>query len=197
MIDICIINYKNYFLLDKQIEHWNNYMKGDYRLIIADNTPIAERKYREGVIPFNSSSTFDGISSGEAYDFLAKQAKTDIIGFVDPDFFFGDFNVLYEVEDLFKQGYKCVGAAGFYPDWQRIIDINYPLFAGNLAPVIWSMFIDRELALSETFVCEPPGVGKSTGWRVRKKIIDQKIQDPTQKTAAGRKACEASHQHWS
>ena len=179
MIDICMIIYRNYYLLDKQIEHWHNYMKGDFRLLLVDNTPAAEYQYREyqgkPVQRFFPSNSFDGISSGEAYDFILSQATSDIVGLTDPDNFWFNPYILSDVEEYFNQGYKCVGDQGFYPDWQRIIDTGFPDFAGHLAPVLWGMFIDRKLALEDTWVCEPPGVGKITGWRTRKKIIDNKI----------------------
>ena len=175
MIDIGIIVYRNYYLLDAQLEHWKNNIKGDYNLIIVDNTPAPERQYRKGVIPLDTDNSFDGISSGQAYDFVLSQAKTDIVGLTDPDHFWFNPNILSDVEDYFEKGNKCVGCAGFYPDFQSIIDTNFPGFAGHLAPVLWGMFIDRDLARSETFICEPPGVGKVTGWKVRQKIIDEKV----------------------
>lgn len=174
-IDIIMVNFRNYYLLDKQIEHWKNHIKGDYRLVIVDNTPAGERIARPDTIPFDPSSTFDGISSGEAYDFAIQQTSSDIIGFTDTDNFFLNPYILTEIEDLFKRGYQSVGAAGFYKDWNEIINKGFPEFHGDLAPGPWAQFMTRELALSETFVCEPPGVGKVTGWRIRKKIIDEKI----------------------
>lgn len=175
MIDIISICFRNYWLIDKQIEHWKTYMKGDYRLIIVDNTPINERHDRPDFIPFQATSDFDGISSGQAYDFALSLAETDIVGLTDPDHFWLNANILSLIKSYFALGAQAVGCQGFYPDWQRIIDIQYPHFAGHLAPVLWGMFINRELALSETWICEPPGLGKITGWKVRQKIIDEAI----------------------
>lgn len=179
MIDIITICFKNYYLLDQQIKHWENHIKGDYRLVIVDNTPEAYFQpffYKGKLLErFYPSNDFDGISSGEAYDYALSKTSSKIVGLTDPDHFWFNPDILEDVEAYFDRGYKNVGCQGFYPDWQRVIDTGFPNFAGHLAPVLWGMFIDRELALSETWVCEPPGVGKITGWKVRQKIIDNNI----------------------
>lgn len=174
-IDIGIVVYKEYFLIDKQIEHWNKHIKGDFNLVIADSTPKDQRQNRSNFIPIDVDNSFDGISCGEATDFVANQCKTDIIGLVHPDFFFFNPNILFEIEEQFKQGYKCIGPQGFYPDFQRIVDSNYPDQRGDIAPTCWGTFFTRELATSDTFICLPPGVGKLCGWPHRKRIVDEKI----------------------
>lgn len=188
-IDIICINHKSDWLFRQQIEHWHNYMQGDFRLVLVDSSPqyYQDPGVDTGLPPtyellgetvhfFQPTSMFDGINSGEAYDFALSLCTSDIVGMTDPDHFWLNPNMLARVEMLYsEEGYKCIGDAGFYRDFQSIFDVANPSHAGHLAPVLWGQFIDRELALSETWVCEPPGVGQITGWRVREKIIDQNI----------------------
>lgn len=184
-IDVCIINYNSNWLLEQQILHWRHYMKGSFNLHLIENTPLhlrqpitlpeGELRSNEFLYSITTDYSFDGRSSGEAYDYALRQATSDIVLLIDPDAFLFNPDVLIEVEKDFESGYKCIGAQGFYPDWQRIIDRDFPNFRGDLAPVLWTEFIDRKLALEDTWVCEPPGIGKITGWRTRQKIIDQKI----------------------
>lgn len=162
-------------------------MQGDFRLVLVDSSPDAldkcinagcERTYPllgETVHMIRPTSMFDGINSGQAYDFALSLCISDIVGMTDPDHFFLDPQVLKQVNLAFSYGVKCLGDAGFYRDFQSIFDVANPDHRGELAPVLWGMFIDRWLALSETWVCEPPGVGRITGWRVREKIIDHNI----------------------
>lgn len=175
-IDICTTIYRNYSLLDLQLSHWKT-IKGDHRLLAVDNTPRPERiKQSYPVIELDVSG-IDGETHGAALDLLVRTATSDIVGIVDSDFFWLNKNILKEVEKYFEQGYKCVGCAGFYPDWQRNLDPRHPDRAGHLAPVCWGMFVDRKLAMEQTFVVsaqEGPQV-METGWRLRKRIIDEKI----------------------
>lgn len=177
MIDICTVVHKNYQLLDWQVEHWKK-IKGDHRLLVVDNTPPELRQQiTQPVTVFEPDNWFDGVSHGQALDALARLATTDIVGFVDTDFFWLRENIIQGVEILFDAGFRAVGCAGFYPDWQRVLDPKHPDRAGHLAPVVWGMFVDRKLALQETFVCTPQEGAevRETGWRLRKRLIDDKI----------------------
>lgn len=158
-------------------------MKGDWNLILIDSTPDSHYvpfHYKGKLIErFLPTSTFDGENSGQTYDYAISKCTSDIIGMTDPDNFILDPNIISYVEALFSQGYINVGAAGFYDHFQSIFDVANPSHAGWMSPVLWCQFLDRRLAASETFVCNYPGVGQLTGWRVREKIIDQNLSRVT------------------
>lgn len=175
MIQVGCVIYKNYKLYDLQIEHWSRLNVSNVEVLYVDNTPELYRG--SGITKLNQTSTFDGQTHGEALDWIAKEAITDIIGFVDSDFFWLDPNLFSWVENKFKEGYKCIGCAGFYPDWQHKLDPRHPGRAGHLAPVCWGMFVDRKLALEQTFAVTPEEGFQimETGWRLRKRIIEERI----------------------
>lgn len=178
MIDICIVLHRNYDLLDMQLKHWN-WIAGEHRLLFCDNTPKEVKKDLSGYdinLYHNEVAGSDGESHGATLDFLVCQTKSEIIGICDSDFFWTDRNILSQVEQLFSNGCKCCGAELWYDDFEKVNQI-YPDRAGYLAPCVFGMFIDRELALSETFVCTTLEgfTFRETGWRIRKKIIKEKI----------------------
>lgn len=158
-------------------------MKGDFRLVIVDNTPDPYYKpfyYNGGLLPRVPGTflgQFDGVSSGFAYNYALSLCTSDMIGMVDPDMFWFQPNLVDIVqEDYYENGYMSVGCAGFYNDFQSIFDVTNPTHSGDKAAVLWGQFMDRKLALSEDWCCYPPGVGQITGWKVREKIIDQNIK---------------------
>ncbi len=178
MIDICTVIYHNYELLDCQIKQWN-WLSGDHNLIVVDATPPFWKKnlseYKCRLVEKYCKGS-DGESHGEALDLAVRAATTPIVGICDSDFFWTRKDIIPMVEAMFAAGHKCVGAELWYRDFGPVNDM-YPERAGYLAPCVFGMFIDRELALSETFVVTKAEGLKSyeTGWRIRKKIIDEKI----------------------
>lgn len=174
MIDIGTVIYRNYSLLDMQLDHWKK-IRGEHRLLVVDNTPVAER--REHDYPILNVSGSDGETHGAALDLLVRTATTDIVGIVDSDFFWLNKEILSEVINYFEQGYKCVGCEGFYPDWQRVLDPRWPQRAGSMAPVCWGMFVDRKLALEQTFIVTSAEGSQimETGWRLRERLIREQI----------------------
>lgn len=175
-MDIISVIHKNYKLLDYQLELWSK-IQGEHRLIVGDNTHTFYRQDHPAIRYLLPVHDFDGVSHGKSLDYLITKTETNIIGIIDSDFFWLNSNIILEVEEYFKQGYKCVGAAGFYPDWQRVIDTTHPNHAGHLAPVIFGMFVDRKLAEKHTFVCTPEEGSRKmyTGWRLREHIINNNI----------------------
>jgi len=181
MIDICIVIYRNYALLDLQFEFWDK-IEGDFRFLICDNTPKNEYKpipiTRENMLVFRQEySGIDGEKHGGALDFLVRKAESDIIGICDSDFFWLKPDIMEDVRREFANGCKCYGAELWYKDFTKVND-RYPERAGWLAPCVFGMFIDRQLALQETFVVtrkEGEEEWKETGWRMRQKIIQEKI----------------------
>lgn len=183
MIDICMAAFVNYELLKLQLDHWD-WIEGDFNLLICDNTPIQYRKsgwlgwhhkYKTEV--FNQEfSGIDGTRHGESLNLLVRKAKTPIIGICDTDFFWLKQDILSDVERLFAEGIQCLGAELWYDDFD-VVNQRYPERAGWLAPCVFGMFITRELALSDTFATTPEEGKelKETGWRIREKLIKNKI----------------------
>lgn len=189
MIDICITIFYNYDLLDLQIKSWLK-KSGNYRLLICDNTPIDHRQIvninSPNVSIFNFDTNFrhydparDGESHGSALDFILTRAKSDIVGICDSDFFWLDDNILHKTQKLFDNGCQCYGTELWYNDFEKINN-RFPDRAGWLAPCVFGMFVDRELAMSETFIStaqEGRMELRETGWRLRKKIIENNIKN--------------------
>ena len=185
MIDVIIPIYFNYNLIYYQFMCWRN-IKGDYRLLICDNTPlhlsqeiIIPDDFKHKALLFrNNSEGIDGERHGGVIDYMVKQSTSDIICIQDSDFFWLDVDIFEYILRYFKNGYKCVGTDLYYPAFEKVNSI-YPERHSCLAPCVFGMFIDRKLALSETFVVtqyEGHNEFKETGWRMRKKIIDENIK---------------------
>lgn len=181
-MDIIIINFNSYWLLEQQVMHWHTFMKGDFNLILVDNTPDHLYKpfeYQGKLIPRvpgTYAGQFDGESSGLAYEYAISLCNSSFIGMTDPDHFWLDPLIMMKAQIFHHTGAsRCTGDAGFYRDFQSIFDVANPDHRGELAPVLWGQFMDLDLAKSESWICSAPGVGQITGWRVREKIIDQNI----------------------
>jgi hypothetical protein len=174
MIDVCMVIHKNYELLDLQKKHISR-LKGATRLLAMDNTPEPFRKPTD--LPHMTVGGIDGMTHGLVLDELMKVATSDIVCVQDSDFFWLNKNIIEEVENYFKLGFKCVGCAGFYPDWQTNLDPRHPDRAGYLAPVCWGMFVDRKLAMEQTFsvTAEEAATVHETGWRLRQRLIQEQI----------------------
>jgi len=184
MIDICIVVYCNYELLNYQIAQWKPY-SDHCRLLVCDNThPFLKRQIE---IKDNDDlqievfdmdvEGIDGETHGKAIDFLLSKTETGIVGLCDSDFFWTHPNILKYITDHFHHGFKAVGTELACLGWGWINHFC-PERASHLAPGIFSLFMERELALSETFVCAEKEAEKrmETGWRLRKKIIKEKIE---------------------
>lgn len=201
MIDIVCVAYNNYDLMDKVLSHMRDWVKGDYRLFIADNSSEFDESRMNGFKDINERvveafipaipgymrapvnlrgyrSAYDGLTHGIALDILKHKTETDIIGTMDPDFFWINPDIISYTEERFKRGYRAVGCAGWYTDWQLLIDPRHPARAGHLAPTVWGQFLDRDIAMQNTFAVtlqEMPGFYE-TGWRIREFLIDNDIK---------------------
>lgn len=183
MIDICTIIHRSYALLPLQLQHWD-WISGEKHLHVCDNTPQAARQSLTlpacttpvslSVLDVNGS---DGETHGTTLDYLLRQTATSIVGIVDSDFFWLKQDILEDVEKLFAQGNRCVGVEHWYDDFEKV-NRRCPERASYLAPSVFGMFVERELALSVTMVATP-AEGKERwaegGWRLRDKIIREKI----------------------
>lgn len=177
-IDIVCINHRSPWLFEQQIFHWQQYMRGSWRLVLVDSTPglIDRSTYEllgETVHVIQPTSSFDGENSGQAYDYAISLCTSEIIGFTDPDHFWLDRDILSKVEATFAEGNVAYGDAGFYDHFQSIFDVANPSHRGELCSVLWGQFMLKSLAASDTWICTYPGVGRITGWKVRERIIDE------------------------
>lgn len=183
MIDVCVVVHRNYDLYFLQVEHWNSLgvPNVDWRLLVCDNTPGRERRplpETPGVHVYVADlGGIDGETHGAALDLLKKHTTSAIIGICDSDFFWLKRDILTDVVTSFSSGIRCFGCAGWYDDWQTRLDPLHPQRAGHLAPVCWGMFVERKLALTETFVVTQTEAAeiRETGWRLREKIVREKI----------------------
>lgn len=175
MIQILCVIHKNYDLYDLQLKHWEG-MNGEFELLFVDNTPSHLRKSIPGMLTLDTPA-FDGESHGQALDYLLSLATSDIVGIMDSDFFWTNKNIIPEVEAAFAEGFVNVGCSAMYPDWCSNIDPFYPDRHHSLAPVVWGMFVDRKLALEQSFVCSA-SEGQDrlyTGHRLRQRIIRENL----------------------
>lgn len=181
-VDICMPVFLNYMILDYQFTQIEKIFP-DFKLFICDSTPWNYRilcKYSGKIEYFTLDadiSQVDGEIHGRALDALVRRTTSPVICIMDTDFFWLKPSIVSEVLEDFKRGVKCVGCAGWYPDWQKYLDKANPQRQGHMAPVCWGMFINRELALSETFVVTREEADRTTetGWRLRRKIIEENI----------------------
>lgn len=183
-IDVIIPVYFTYHLLEKQIESWLK-IKGDWRLLICDNTP---EQYRVKIEPIpdleNKVEIFirentgeDGEKHGDLIDFLLKKTTSDIVCIQDCDFFWTEKDLLSYIFRFFKAGYRCVGTEIYYEAYSNIDEI-YPERHSSISPCIFGMFVERKLALEQTFVVTNDEIKqkKETGWRLREKLIQDRIK---------------------
>ena len=86
MIDYLTVVYKNYDLLNLQLDNFKKrFSDNSYRLIVVDNTPDIEKKKIERsdeidiVVELESVPTFDGISHGRSIDVGLDYCESDIV----------------------------------------------------------------------------------------------------------------------
>lgn len=177
MIDICCPIHKNYDYVERQISHWTDHIRGGgWRLIFRDNTPVRFARPIAPSRPEVCSVTvapgpegeYDGESHGGALDALVRLAETPIVGIVDSDFFWLDPDILSIVEREFSSGTRCLGV--------DLVDHH----SANVVhtPCAEGMFVDRALAMEQTFVvtrAEGDGRLLETGWRIRRRLVEQGI----------------------
>lgn len=178
-IDILITLYRNYQFIRPQLRLFRKLFT-NYNIIICDSTPIEARESIDDLDVdkfFVEKSGLDVEIHGYCLDLLVRRASSPIVGICDSDFFWLKPGLLDDIRDGFSRGLKCIGAAGWYPDWQRTYDLTWKNRAGHMAPVCWGMFVDRELALEQTFVTTEKEAHevRETGWRLRQKLIQEDI----------------------
>ena len=195
MIDYLIVIYKNYELLDLQVNNFKKrFPSKDYKLVVIDNTPNDEKKaipidpIIDKFIPIDSFPTFDGISHGNAIDIGLTYCDSDIVGITDSDYFILNNNIHSYVYDKFDQGYLAVGTE--YNDgedtsfWVNICPSNFQ----NI-PCCFGSYYDRNLAKTKSWTVTPDEVeqNRSTGfvevgWKIRKYILENNVKTFNWKT---------------
>lgn len=197
MIDYLIIIYKNYDLLELQIKNFQKlFNKEEYKLIVVDNTPNAEKlpivhnKIIDKIILLDSVPTFDGISHGNAIDQGLKYCESDIVSVMDSDYFILNPNIHSYVYNKFQEGYLAVGTE--YNDGK---DTNYwvnlsPEKFENI-PCCFGSYYKKELATAESWIITPEDVDRNrstgfveVGFKIRKYILDNKIKTFNWKTSS-------------
>lgn len=190
MIDYLTVIYKNYDLLDLQIQNFKKrFSEQEYRLIVVDNTPDGEKKEItnkediDTIILLESNSTFDGISHGRAIDIGLEYCKSPIVCIFDSDFFFLSKNITEYIKEKFSSGYKCVGTAWDDGDGTKQFVQRFPENFKNI-PCCFGSFYDLNLAKSNSWVVTLEEVTQNAnvngfvevGWKIRKFIIDNKLK---------------------
>lgn len=190
MIDYLTVIYRNYDLLDLQIENFKKRFSGkDYRLIVVDNTPNSEKKeikHKDDIdliVELESVPTFDGISHGQAIDTGLKYCESPIVCIFDTDFFFLNENVHEYALEKFSLGYKAVGTSWDDGDGAKILVKKFPQNFENI-PCCFGSFYDLELAKSNSWIVTLPEIHKNAevngfvevGWKIREHILKNNLK---------------------
>ena len=188
MIDYVTVIYRNYDLLELQVQNFKKrFSKDEYSLIVVDNTPDSEKK----ILPitsdytchcFNSSPTFDGVSHGSALDYGLSYCTSDIVGIIDSDFFILNNNIHNYIFEKFTNGYRAVGTE--YNDGsatKQWVNIN----PGNFKdiPCCFGSYYDINLAKACSWILTQEELNQNrttgfveVGWKIRKYILDNNIK---------------------
>lgn len=186
MIDLLTVNYRNYELLDFQLEHLSR-LDGinDCNLIVVDNTPIGERRrishpLISNIVYTDAEPNFDGISHGNAIDIGMRRVKSDLVFLFDTDYFIlsKDFFPRF-ISIMIKNDYDAMGAEFFDGrDWMPMRNMFPERFDGIPAP--WGSFYKSKLAKSESWVITPEELKNNyaegfieVGWRIRMNLINR------------------------
>lgn len=196
MIDYVTVIYRNYDLLELQIENFKKrFDKKYYNLIVVDNTPDSEKRVLPETKDYkyvycSSTPTFDGLSHGRAIDYGLTFCNTGIVSIIDSDYFVLNNNIHYYIIDKFEQGYKAVGTEyNDGKDTSHWVNINPDNFYN--IPCCFGSYYDINLARAKSWVLTQQEVdlNRSTGfvevgWKIRKHILDNQIKTLSWQTDA-------------
>jgi len=189
MIDYLIVIYRNYDLLELQVENFKKRLKPDeYRLVIVDNTPDQEKipirysSHKHQVLTLDSKPTFDGVSHGRAIDYGLQYCMSNIVAIIDSDFFILNNHITNYVLDKFKKGHLAVGCE--YNDGKDTsywVNKNPKLFEN--IPCCFGAYYNYELARSASWVITEQEVNNNrhtgfveVGSKIRKHILENNIK---------------------
>ena len=199
MINYIVVIYKNYDLLDLQVENFKRlFPNKDYRLIVVDNTPDGEKRVTEACkdpiidlfILCESVPTFDGLSHGKAINEGLKYVHSGIVGIIDSDYFILNKNIHDYVYKKFAQGYKAIGTE--YNDGKDTKNwVSKKPEAFKNIPVCFGAYYDTEVAKSHSWVITEKELEEGralgyveVGYRIRKHIFENNILSENWKTDA-------------
>lgn len=185
MVNIGITLYKNYDIYELCVNHWLKHIRGEYKLVVGDNTPpeffrpdrwIKDDRVEHHILDC-SSTTSDGESSGLAKDLLTDLMDSEIQGHIDTDIFYFDPDIVIKAEKYLNSGGYCYGLAGFYTDWQRFHDPRFPNRQGHMAPVSIAFFLKKKLAKRQTYITTwaEGEEKKEQMWRLREFLINNNL----------------------
>ena len=186
MLTLLTVNYRNYDLLNFQLDHMSK-LEGiqEYRLIVVENTPKNERARikhaRISDIAYTYSSyAFDGVSHGHALDLGLGLVDSEFVFIFDTDFFIlkRDFFPVF-IEKMQKERYDAIGPEFFDGrDWKPFRE-KFPDKFSNL-PTAWGTIYRSDIAKSETWIVTHNELAENqssgfvdVGWRLRKTMIDR------------------------
>jgi hypothetical protein len=186
MIDLLTVNYRNYDLLNLQLDHLSRLDGIDKcRLIVVENTPKNERRrinhdLISEIIVLNPKHSFDGLSHGGALDEGMKYVKSEFVYIFDTDYFLlkKDFFITF-INEMKTNQYDAIGPEFFdgrdwFPFRQRFPDS----FDGLVTA--WGTIFKTELVNQDTWIVTPKELSTNSetgfvdvGWRHRKKLIER------------------------
>lgn len=197
MIDYLLVIYKNYDLLDLQVQNFRKrFDKTQYRLIVVDNTPNGEKKKIEEndvidkIVLVDSNPTFDGISHGNAINKGLEYVTSDIVCLLDSDYFILNDNIHDYVLDMFTAGHLAVGTEyNDGKDTKQWVAKNPAAFEN--IPVCFNAYYSTTIAKSHSWVITQSEVDSNreqgyveVGWRIRKHLFENNIKTRNWKTDA-------------
>lgn len=199
MIDYIIVIYKNYDLLELQVENFKRlFPKHEYNLIVVDNTPDDEKRTTSActdpIIDFfvrcDSVPTFDGLSHGKAINEGLKYVRSSIVGIIDSDYFILNGNIHNYVYDKFRQGYKAIGTEyNDGKDTKHWVEKNPKAFEN--IPACFGAYYEADLAKSHSWIITEQELNNNrstgyveVGYRIRKYIFENNILSENWKTDA-------------
>lgn len=190
MIDYLIVIYRNYDLLELQVENFKKRLQpSDYRLIIVDNTPDSEKKSIQcanlidcQVVTLESKPTFDGVSHGRAIDYGLQYCTSNIVAIIDSDFFILNHNITSYIKNKFDQGYEAVGCEYNDGDGTKGVVNRNPKLFENI-PCCFGAYYRYELARSASWVVTQQEVNDNlntgfveVGFKIRKYILENNVK---------------------
>lgn len=197
MIDYLLVIYKNYDLLDLQVQNFRKrFDSSQYRLIVVDNTPNGEKKaifqndVIDKVVLVDSNPTFDGISHGNAINKGLEHVTSDIVGLIDSDYFILNERIHDYVLDMFAAGYVAVGTEyNDGKDTAQWVAKNPDAFKDK--PVCFNAYYSTSIAKAHSWVITQSEVDANrgqgyveVGWRIRKYLYENNLKTRNWKTDA-------------
>jgi len=186
MIDLLTVNYRNYDLLNLQLNHLSNLdCINECRLIVVENTPKKERMKIDHdliseLVVSDFWAKFDGVSHGTALDLGMNYVNSEFFYVFDTDYFIlkRDFFPVF-VEEIKRLELDAIGPEFFDGrDWFTFRQSFPESLDGTVAP--WGAIYRTDLIKSDTWVATLAEVKQNekngfveVGWKHRKKMLER------------------------